>query len=250
MSAHDTEDFRNRPVGEVVADDYRRGAVFKRFGIDFCCSGARTVQEACDRKGVDYETLQGELLAADRSRSGQDAPDVRRWDPAFLADYIVNVHHGYVRETLPVLRFFTTKVARVHGAARPELVEIAGLVEEMATAMDEHMAGEENVLFPHVRGLTTASKEGGTVDPGALQSTADTIRAMEGEHDHAGEVMRRIRELSDDYTPPDWACNTYRAAFAKLEEFEEDLHRHVHLENNILFPATAKLERELSAGAV
>lgn len=241
-----TMNFAQRSVGEVVAEDYRRAAVFKRFGIDFCCGGGRSVAAACEKKGVAYEELERALVAAEPSRSGTGHPDPRGWDLDFLADYIVNVHHGYVRENLPVLLQFSGKVARVHGSARPELVEIARLVEELAAELEAHMAKEEHVLFPHIRTMVAARKGAAPVEQPAFGTVQNPIRAMEHEHDRAGELMRRLRELSGDFTPPADACNTYRATFAKLEEFEEDLHRHVHLENNLLFPRAASLEQELA----
>jgi regulator of cell morphogenesis and NO signaling len=234
--------FAHRTVADVVADDYRRGAVFKKFGIDFCCGGGKTVEAACAAGGVSYTQLGQALLAADQPRGTSLPSDPRGWDLGFLADYIVNVHHTYVRENLPILLQFTGKVARVHGGHRPELVEIARLVEELAGEMDQHMMKEEKVLFPHVRKLAEARRDGAPTERPVFGTVKNPIRAMEHEHDRAGDLMRRIRVLTDDFVPPMDACNTYRASFAKLEEFEEDLHRHVHLENNILFPATVKLE--------
>jgi regulator of cell morphogenesis and NO signaling len=247
MSTIEQANFRERPVGEVVAEDYRRAGVFKRFGIDFCCGGGRTVQEACERKGVEYEELAQALLASTASRSGSAQPDPRGWKLDFLADYIVNVHHGYVRETLPVLLQFSQKVARVHGERRPELVAIARLVEEIAGELEQHMRKEEEILFPYIRALVAAGSAGGSVVLPGEDAADGAMRLMEEEHDHAGELMRQIRELSGDFVPPEGACNTYRASYVKLEEFEEDLHRHVHLENNLLFPGTEKLERAVTS---
>lgn len=246
MEAVHRTHFASRTVGDVVAEDFRRGAVFKRFGIDFCCGGGKTVQAACEAKGVSYEALEAALLAPSPAEQAAGQVDPRAWDLAFLADYIVNVHHQYVRETLPVLRAFTSKVARVHGNGNPELVEIARLFDELAAEMEQHLLKEERVLFPYVKELA-AARRGEAVDlRPPFGSVRNPIRAMEHEHDHAGALMAQIRTLSSDYTPPEYACNTYRAAFAKLEEFEEDLHRHVHLENNILFPRAEVLEEELA----
>lgn len=225
-----------RTVGDIVAEDYRRGAVFKRFGIDFCCGGGKSLADACRKTGADLATVEQALLAAD-DRGHDPLARVTAWEPGFLADYIVNEHHAYVRESLPVLRAFTHKVARVHGGAHPELIHIAVLVEELAQEMEAHMAEEENVVFPHIKSLFTPSDASGS----AGRSLRELVEEMESEHDHAGALMREIRRLSADYTPPDGACNTYRASFAKLEEFEDDLHRHVHLENNVLFPKARAL---------
>jgi regulator of cell morphogenesis and NO signaling len=257
--------FRQRPVGEVVAEDYRRAGAFKRFGIDFCCGGGRTVQEACDRKGVDYQELEEELLASTNARSPAAQPDPAGWGLDFLADYIVNVHHRYVRDQLPVIGQFATKVARVHGHGWPEVVAIAGLVDELTSEMEQHMASEEDLLFPHIKALVTARADGTPRPDGALgegggvavdrlegfasASLDQSIRLMEDEHDRAGEIMRQIRTLSGDFTPPEGACKTFQATYALLEEFEEDLHRHVHLENNVLFPAAMSLRDEAGGAA-
>ncbi len=216
-------DLRHRPVGDVVAEDYRRGAVFKQFGIDFCCGGRRTVEEACTRKGVSVKELEEALTAADFPRGDDRLPDPRRWAPAFLADYIVNVHHTYCRETLPVVQAFAEKVARVHGERVPYLVEIDEKVRDLAREMEAHMEAEEEEVFPAIR---------------SGKVTAEAFAQMEEEHEEAGGIMEEIRRLTDDFTPPPGACNTWRAMYAKLEELEGDLHRHVHLENNILFPAS------------
>lgn len=231
MSSASKTDLSGRPVGEVVAEDYRLGAVFKRFGIDFCCGGGLEVAEACARRGVDLDELTAALEAA-RSVGAESAlPDTRGWPPALLADYIENVHHRYCRETLPVLREFTGKVARVHGPERPSLVEVNRLLTALADEMEAHMVSEEEELFPAIRSLTNGGEGGAPGLPAGL------LAQMEDEHETAGDLMAQIRELTQGFQAPAAACATWRAAFAKLEEFEADLHRHVHLENNVLFPA-------------
>ena len=226
-----------RTIGEVVAEDYARAAVFKRLGMDFCCGGNRTVGAACEQAGVRLELLEEALAGADRKARGW--PDPRGWDPGFLANYIVEVHHRYVRETLPVLVEFAHKVARVHGDSQPELSRIRDLVDELAAEMDVHMTDEEVNVFPQITAFLSARKTGTPTNGGGLQ---DPITALEDEHEHAGNLMRQLRELSDGYAPPPSACATYRATYAKLSEFEDDLHRHVHLENNVLFPQVLALE--------
>lgn len=221
METQELEGLGSRSVGEVVAEDYRRGAVFKRFGIDFCCGGGRSVSDACARKGVDLDELTRALESADRSGSEGQLPDPRGWDPSFLADYIENVHHTYCRENLPVLEAFARKVAQVHGPANPEVVEVDRKVQALAQEMASHMRAEEEVVFPAIR---------------AGRLTDEAVQQMEDEHEAAGGLMAEIRELTDGFTPPSGACATWKANYAKLEEFEGDLHRHVHLENNVLFP--------------
>lgn len=236
--------FEDRTVAELVTEDFRRAEVFKKFSIDFCCGGKKKLADVCRQKGVDIEEI-GEALRD--AASGRDAArhNFSQWNPAFLADYIVNVHHSYVRESIPLLREFTMKVARVHGEAHPEVVEIARLFSEVAAELEQHMFKEEHILFPYIKRLENAAGEGAPLAAPPFGTVQNPIQMMEHEHDHAGNLMKEIRARSDDFTPPAEACNTYRASFFKLNEFEEDLHQHIHLENNILFPRAIQLEQQL-----
>ena len=225
-----TSPLLQRPVGDVVAEDYGRAAVLRRFGIDFCCGGGRPLAEACERRGVDPSEVVAAVAAHDARSSGPaDTPPT---DPAALVDHIEAVHHAWVRETLPVLLHFTARVAKVHGDGWPELRTVAERTHELAVEMEDHMIAEESNLFPQVR---AALGSGGAGASSPLPDAA--FVELEAEHEHAGSLMQEIRELTSDFTPPDPACATWKAAYAKLEEFEADLHRHVHLENNVLFPA-------------
>lgn len=239
--------FANEKVGDLVAADYRLATVFKKYGIDFCCGGGKTLKAASEAKGIDLEVIEKELASAITQRDTSGLSDAARWSLDFLADYIVNVHHRYIRETIPVLREFTRRVAMVHGMGNPEVVEIARLFEELSVELEDHIAEEEQVLFPYIKELVAAEKNGSPVASPDFGSADNPIGAMEHDHDRAGELMHQIRDLSGNYTPPEHACNTYRVSFAKLEEFEDDLHRHVHLENNILFPRAITLEKRLAA---
>lgn len=222
-------DYLDRPVGELVAEDYARAAVFTELGIDFCCGGGRSAARACTSAGVDPERLVAALASVDARRAERRPPDPREWPLDRLVAHIEGEHHTYVRRTLPVLDAWTSKVARVHGARRPELVEVRHLFEDLSREMTRHLDDEEQVLFPRVAAI-------GTPDHGNGAVPDTVVEALEDDHERAGAVMGRIRELTNGFTPPTDACATYRATFALLKEFEEDLHRHVHLENNVLFP--------------
>ncbi|WP_457653259.1 iron-sulfur cluster repair di-iron protein [Rhodocaloribacter sp.] len=239
-----TTSFADRTVADLVAEDYRKAGVFKKHGIDFCCGGGRTVRAVCEKKGLAYEALEAEL------RQVEQAPPVHddaAWTLDGLVRHIVETHHGYVRENIPLIREFTAKVARVHGHANPEVVRIAGLFDAVAAELAAHMMKEEQVLFPYIERLAAARRDGKRPERPFFGTVQNPIRMMEAEHETAGDLMKEIRRLSADYTPPAHACNTYRVAYFKLEEFEADLHRHIHLENNILFPRATTLERELTA---
>ena len=229
------ETYRDRPVGDVVAENYSRAAAFKTLGIDFCCGGRRTVAEACERAGVPIDEAERAIADAGRGSGTESWQNPHDWDLDLLVAWIERMHHRYVRRALPPLRQFSEKVARVHGPHHPALVEVQNLVAELAVEMDRHMSDEEDEVFPRVVALAQA-KEGGASDDLRLP-----IRLLEDDHEHAGATMRRIRELTDNFTPPDEACATWRACYTLLEEFETDLHRHVHLENNVLFPRAAAL---------
>lgn len=231
-------------IGELAAKDYRKVEVFRKFGLDFCCGGNKSLEEACKEKGIDADEVGKALSAVDNSN--KDAQhDFDSWDLGFLSDYIINTHHKYVNDSLPMLYEFSDKVARVHGDHHPEVVEIARLFNDVAEELRMHMNKEESILFPYIKKLATAKKEGQTVEPPPFGSVENPIRMMEAEHDSCGDNMKRMREISSSFTPPEGACASYRTLYGKLDEFERDLTQHLHLENNILFPKSIKLEKEL-----
>jgi len=218
-----TPPFTERTIADLVSEDFRRGIVFKQFGIDFCCGGGKTVADVCAAKGITPETLLQALVSA-HPASGRSVPSqAGSWSPAFLADYIVNEHHAWVRERIPVLKAFTKRVAAVHGHHYTELAEIRDVFADLADELEAHMQDEEQRVFPMIS------------DGDAAKELPDLIEELEAEHEAAGGAMARLRELTSDFTPPEGACNTFRAAYAGLKDFEEDLHAHVHLENNVLF---------------
>jgi len=231
-------------VRDVVAQDFRTAAVFQKYGLDFCCGGGATIQDACDQKGIDATDVCKEVEAILTSpRDG--TPDFSSWEIDFLADYIVANHHSYVKRVLPTVRHHAEKVARVHGANHPETVRIEALFSQVADELESHMVKEEMILFPYVHMLATAARQGGTPARPMFGTIRNPINVMEIEHDQAGDALHEIRRLSGEYTPPSDACMTYRVLFQELAEFEADLHKHVHLENNILFPKTIALEELL-----
>ncbi len=228
-------------VRDVVVEDYRAAAVFQKVGLDFCCGGGATIEDACKKKGVDTEQLLAELETL-LATPVQGAPRANDWELDFLAEYIVQHHHKYVRSVLPTILQHAEKVAKVHGNARPALVEIAKVFSNIASDLEHHMMKEERILFPRIKEMVRQRKEGMPLSATVLDEVKNPIKAMEAEHQQAGDGMKTIRELSGNYVPPPDACMTYRVLFKELEEFEQDLHRHVHLENNVLFPKAIALE--------
>lgn len=235
----------NQIIGELVAKDYRAASVFKKYGIDFCCQGNRTIGEACEKKNIDSESVVNDLDALVQS-SGESSIDYKSWPLDLLADYIEKKHHRYVQEKTAEIIPYLDKICRVHGDRHPELFEINEHFNATAGELAKHMKKEELILFPIVRKLAKAKQEGSKMDAPPFGSIQNPINAMMDEHSTEGDRFRKIEELSNNYTPPQDACNTYGVTIALLKEFEQDLHLHIHLENNILFPKAIELEKELS----
>lgn len=213
-------------VGRLAAEHPLATRVFARHGIDYCCGGGRPLSEACEKLGLDVEAVLREITEELESTGSQDSAGPS-WDRAPLAalmEHIVEAYHQPLREELPRLEAMARKVARVHGQRDPErLAELLSVYLALQGELEDHMAKEELVLFPMIRR--------------GLGWDADSpISVMEHEHDSAATALRRIRELTDDYRVPEGACNTWRALWHGLAALEGSLHRHIHLENNVLFP--------------
>ena len=225
-------------VGELVAKDYRTATVFKKYGIDFCCNGNRTIQEACDKRKVTPQTLMTDLEEASAS-SGNANIDFQSWPLDLLADYIEKKHHRYVEKRIEEITPFLQKIVRVHGERHPELLQVEFLFAQSASDLTEHMAKEEQILFPFVREMVT-----GQISKASFGTVQNPISMMMSEHSQEGERFEKIAESTNNFTPPADACNSYQVTFALLKEFDEDLHLHIHLENNILFPKAIDLEKQ------
>ena len=226
----------NEKIADIVSKDYRKAEVFKQFGLDFCCGGGRSVAQACEQKGIDKNVLLSALREIEKESEEVEQYDT--WALDVLIDHIVEKHHTYVRKNLEVIYEFGLKVTKVHQASNPELEQILSLFEAITEELTMHMHKEEFVLFPYIKNMVA---EGHSSKP-PFGSVENPISMMEFEHEKAGSVLKEIRDLSQNFTPPLHACNTYRVYYAKLQEFEEDLHFHIHLENNILFPKAIKME--------
>lgn len=223
-------------VGQLVAERASRAKVFERFGIDYCCGGKISVAEACGRKGVDPVAVMAALDALDAALGAN--VDERDWSTApldTLVQHILTTHHAYLNEAMPRLAFLVSKVARVHGDSHPELLEVLSFYNKFHAEMVAHMGKEEAILFPLILGLAKGE------DVGFAPPVAAPISVMEAEHDGAGRDLEAINRLTNGYVPPESACNSYRAMLDGLRELEQDTHRHIHLENNVLFPRAIEL---------
>lgn len=232
-------------VGDLVVQRPSRSRIFQKLGIDFCCGGKKSLADACRGKGLDPASVLQVLLASEAAAPDADASGSVSasgggggGDPATmslteLCDHVQATHHAYLKEELPRLHAMIHKVAAVHGDRCPWMRDVLEAYLPFMDEMTGHMRKEEGVLFPLIRGLESVG-DGGAAGGG--MSVAGPIRMMEHEHDGHGQALARIRELTDGYTPPLGACNTFRATLDGLAELEADMHQHVHKENNVLFP--------------
>lgn len=230
-------------IGEIVSEDFRTAGVFKKYGLDFCCGGKKKLSDVCERKGLDVNMLLAEIK--DLSQQDSDHHNYNEWSPAFLVDYIINNHHHYVRAKLPEIKAYAEKVAKVHGKMYPVLHDMLDKFMVLKDEMLSHLDAEEKILFPFIKKMTDAKSNGSASSVEELQtgSAAQAIGLMEQEHDEAGKLIGQLEEMSNGFNPPEDACATFRVYFQNLEAFRDDLHKHVHLENNILFPKALELEQ-------
>lgn len=230
-----------KTIGEIVADDFRTAAVFKKYGIDFCCKGNRSIEEACDAKKIDAKDIYADLENISSPTTGNT--DFTSWPLDLLADYVEKVHHRYVEEKTPALLQFLNKIAKVHGDRHPELIEIYDLFSESAQDLAAHLKKEELILFPFIKKMVSAQREGIALQTANFGTVENPVAMMKHEHAVEGERFEKIAQLTNNYQTPADGCSTYNVAFRMLEDFENDLHKHIHLENNILFPKAVELEK-------
>lgn len=228
-------------VNEIALSNPEARRILEDAGVDYCCGGGKSLQEACFRANVPTEMILDRLRKnSERAGSGETG-----WTKAPLAEltrHIRERHHGYVREVIPRLRGMLAKVREKHGSKHREIGEIEKLFGDVVREMLMHMQKEEQILFPYIDALEQSANGKGTVEPPFFQTVRNPIYSMMQEHDAAGELVRQIRAASNAYRPPEDSCTTFKATYQELQRFEEDLHLHVHLENNILFPRAVELE--------
>ncbi len=235
---------KDTKIGELVAKDFRLASVFDERGIDFCCNGNRSLGSACENSG-DVESLIGDIEKV-LSQKNTSAMDYNSWPLDLLADYIEKKHHRYVEEKSREITPYIEKIRIVHGANHPELARVEELFKTSVGEMAKHMKKEELMLFPAIRKMVAAQ---GSPASGNFDKVRENIEKMMAEHDDEGARFHEIEALTSDYAIPADGCNTYMATMKMLQEFDSDLHLHIHLENNILFPKSIELAKELAAAA-
>ncbi|OXG00150.1 regulator of cell morphogenesis and NO signaling [Flavobacterium araucananum] len=239
------ENLKNKTIGSFVAQDFRTAGVFTKYQIDFCCKGNRTLNEVCEKQNIDPDTLLQNLNDVLESENNNGV-DFNSWPLDLMVDYIEKTHHRYVEDKTIILTQFLDKLCKVHGAAHPELFKVNELFTAGAEELAQHMKKEELILFPFIKRMVKTKQEDGVLSQPSFGTVSNPIAMMMHEHDNEGDRYREIASLTNNYTPPSDGCTTYKVAFAMLKEFEEDLHKHIHLENNILFNKAVILEKEFA----
>ena len=240
-----TSHIADRMLGDIVTEDLRAAAVMERFGLDYCCGGQRTLGQACEAKQIDPARVLSALQALGPATDADQSPAEWRELDA-LTRYIVETHHRYVANSVPAINGSLDKLVAVHGTQHPELTTIRATFRALGSDLLAHMMKEESLLFPAIDELARRCRGEAADGPGTFATVLHPVRMMEDDHQEAGQLLEKLRELSGgNYDPPADGCGTYRACFAELRRFEQDLHRHVHLENNVLFPGALDAERTL-----
>jgi regulator of cell morphogenesis and NO signaling len=230
-------------VREIVQQHPGAVAVFEAFGIDYCCGGSKSLEEACRKDAIPLEAVLAKIAEALAVRPAKEDAQWMSSSLAELADHIVEQHHAYARRELVRLSALAEKVFARHGDRHPELGRIRELLGTMANEMLTHMLKEEQVLFPRLKTIEQAARQGAPLAPAFFGSLINPIRHMMADHGDTGELLRLIRLASNNYQPPEDACLSYQALYHGLADLERDTHRHIHLENNILFPRALELEK-------
>lgn len=226
-------------VGSIVRDHPALSRLFEQAKVDYCCGGQKTLEEACRQRGIDPHQFLAQLEDY-TALEAVPAVNLAALNLTELADHIERIHHAYLHEELPRLDKMVTKVAAVHGEKEPRLLQIKDIFLALSAELTTHLRKEEQVLFPMIRQLEAST----TLPIFHCGTVANPIARMTMEHDGAGVALAQLRELTDDFTPPAWACNTYRALLDALLRFEQDMHQHIHKENNVLFPRAVRLEQQ------
>lgn len=227
---------QSKTIGQIVADDFRTAEIFKNAGIDFCCGGNKTLETACNEVNASQDEINGQI---EEMKNSPQAPgtNFKDWDADFLCDYIVNTHHKTELNWLEQLKFYTAKIADVHGENHPELIQIANLYLLAYEELIPHFRKEEDVLFPAIR--ETVKTKSDRYKPIILGA----INQMHVEHETAGGIFDEINKLSNGYKVPEDGCNTYQVTYKLLQQLEDDIHIHIHLENNVLFSKALELAK-------
>lgn len=233
-------------LGEIVKQNYKAADVLEKFSLDFCCKGHQKLEEACATRGIDPGLVRTELEQVLTSEEKGNEVEYDAWPLRELVDYIIRRHHKYVETQTPKIQAYLEKLGRVHGDRHPELFTIRQLFNEVGGELAVHMKKEELMLFPFIKKIERAKETNTAAESPLFSSVKSPVKMMMDDHAEEGVKFEKIAELSGNYEVPTDGCSTYALTYQLLKEFERDLHLHIHLENNILFPKSIRLEAELS----
>ncbi len=231
------ENLTTRSIASLVLENHQIVPVLEKYSIDFCCRGKLNLEDVCRERGIELSVVLKEIDAAGTEETGKQMP-LSEMTETQLVNQIVTTHHYYVKNAMPVIAGHLEKVAFKHGDTFPFMLRVKELFEIIHKEMDQHMKKEEVILFPRILEI---EKKAGQLNQFPSRYISDPIAMMEHEHENAGDNLFEIRRLTNNYAVPAGACTTFRICLSELKEFEDDLHEHVHLENNILFPKALQL---------
>ena len=241
------EVYSDQTLADIVTRNFKTAGIFEKYDLDFCCGGNKTIVQACRENGTNPDLVFSEIEKIESEKV--EIPErVDDWDLDFIVDYIINNHHKFVRYMIPIISSHTEKVASSHGKNHPETLTVAKVFSAIYKELKQHMMKEEEILFPYIKYLVKVRNGEVKFERPYFSRIGNPINMMQLEHQSAGESMYSIRKLTNSYALPPDACNTYKVCLQELKEFEEDLHKHVHLENNVLFPKAVFLEEQLLGG--
>jgi len=231
-------------IGEIVARDYRKAVIFKNLGIDFCCGGKQTITGACEQQGLEVEEVSRQLAGETKPST---APDMhfQSWDIGFLCKYMVQLHHLHIKNNTPFIQELSRKISKTYGEKYPEIIEVAAVFEDANKLLLRNMANEEQNLFPYITALSEAYKSGTVINEAVFGPVCFLVYQMEAEHEKVVEDFRKLRAITQNYQLPPYVPAIYNILYKMLQEYEDDLHLHLHLENNILFANAIKMENEM-----
>jgi regulator of cell morphogenesis and NO signaling len=230
-----------KTVAQIALENPNAAREFEKLGIDYCCGGKRGLEAACASANVSVDEVLKRLEAA--SPSSADVPNFEAMSLADLIAHITSTHHVFIRNECPRVQELANKVATKHGETHPELVQVRDIFAAQADELSVHLMKEEQILFPYIVQMEEAKVAGEAAPPAMFGTVANPIRMMEREHDGAGDALRVLRSVTQNYFLPEDACTSYQLLYQGLQAFEADLHQHIHLENNLLHPRALALEQ-------
>jgi len=239
-----SEPKKAQTVGEMAANDVRKAEVLTKFGIDFCDRGGISLKTACIELNLDINVVEDALIKSTQNHNYSF--EFNKWDPDFLLDYIYYQHHVFFYKEYPAISKLLQKVVTRHCKTYPDLDNVRSLFFALERELIGHFAEEENIVFPLIENVLQATESGAYIAKASIKQLDALLHGMERDHKDAGEILSKLRQVTNNYTPPEGACTNFKLLYYKLKSLEEDLQQHIHLENNLLFPKVLVMKREIA----